>query len=95
MKSKTLSQKMEDLKEQGYTHNFSIKDEAIIDESKKSVEIDSLQIEDVYRFEGMTNPSDNSILYAVKTSSGIKGVLVDGYGVSSEISKALAKRLNR
>lgn len=42
---------------------------------------EDVKINNFYRFEGESDPSDNSILYAVETSSGEKGTLVDGYGI--------------
>ena len=41
-----------------------------------------------YRFEGESNPSDNSILYAIEANDGEKGTLVDGYGTSSDMHVA-------
>lgn len=41
----------------------------------------------------MTNPADNSILYAISTSDGQKGLRIDGYGVTgSKESKLLGKK---
>ena len=37
-----------------------------------------------YRFEGISNPDDMSILYAIETSDGRKGTLVDAYGFYSD-----------
>lgn len=37
-----------------------------------------------YRFEGESDPSDSSILYAIEASDGEKGTLVDGYGTESD-----------
>ena len=39
-----------------------------------------LEVVAFYRFEGDSNPDDNSILYAIETSDGRKGLLVDAYG---------------
>lgn len=33
-----------------------------------------------YRFEGASDPADNSILYAIETQDGNMGTLVDAYG---------------
>jgi len=94
--TKTLSQKINTLKEEGYTLDFNLDKDKITDLSgKKSYTPESFNVDKVYRFEGMSNPSDNSILYAITTSDGKKGVLVDGYGISGgQISKELNKKLN-
>lgn len=43
------------------------------------------RIEKIYRFEGMTNPEDEAILYSIVSTEGIpKGILVNGYGISSD-----------
>jgi hypothetical protein len=42
----------------------------------------------------MANPADNSILYAIKTSDGHKGMLVDGYGKSGgQVSEEMMNKL--
>ena len=38
------------------------------------------RVELEYRFEGMTNPSDMSIIYGVKAPDGAKGAVVVSYG---------------
>lgn len=37
-----------------------------------------------YRFEGISNPDDMSILYAVETCDGRRGTLVDAYGLYAD-----------
>lgn len=97
MNNKTLSQKINTLKEKGYTLDFNLEEDKITDlKNKQSYIPDDFNIDEHYRFEGMSNPADNSILYAITTSDGKKGVLVDGYGVSGgQISDELQKKLNR
>jgi hypothetical protein len=41
----------------------------------------NFQIDGFYRFEGMSAPDDNSIVYVIR---GISGVMVDAYGLYSE-----------
>jgi hypothetical protein len=36
------------------------------------------------RFEGVSDPDDMAILYAIETEGGIRGTLVDAYGVYAD-----------
>lgn len=93
----TLSQAMNKLKlEEGYEYDFNLMDEKIeIKATKEAFATHEFDVDKVLRFEGMTNPGDNSILYAISTESGKKGLLVDGYGISSgQVSKELLDKLN-
>ncbi|MFV8224409.1 phosphoribosylpyrophosphate synthetase [Christiangramia aquimixticola] len=93
----TLSQAINKLKlEEGYEHDFNLLDEKIELKSKEQTfGVEEFDVDKVLRFEGMSNPDDNAILYAITTSNNIKGVLVDGYGVTSgQISKKMMKKLD-
>ncbi len=47
---------------------------------------EDFKIVKVYRFEGASNPDDQSVLYAISSSKfEVKGVLVNGYGISADI----------
>jgi len=56
---------------------------------------DDFEIDKVFRFEGQTNPDDQSILYAISSPKfGTIGLLVNGYGISSdEILNRLISKL--
>ncbi len=42
-------------------------------------------IDNIFRFEGMTNPEDEAILYTLSSATlDLKGYLLNGYGVYSE-----------
>ena len=91
----TLSQAMNSLKEKGYKIEFSVSGNQIISEKDDlNLKPEDFDIDEVHRFEGMTNPGDMSILYAISSNTGKKGLLVDAYGTySNEISPELAKKL--
>lgn len=92
----TLSQRMNELKSEGYTMDFKLTETHLqTTDDKNSFGEDDFIVDKVYRFEGMSNPSDNSILYAITTTDGVKGTLVDGYGISGgQVSKKIREKLN-
>lgn len=66
---RSLSHCMEKLTNDGYTANFSVAEEKLQHvESGHSYEAEHVEIVDFYRFEGVSDPEDNSILYAILTS---------------------------
>lgn len=73
---------LEALKGKGYDHNLIISDgQLFVDEVKgQGFEPRECTVDEEYRFEGMTNPSDMSIIYAVSTPKSKKGTVVVGYG---------------
>jgi len=42
---------------------------------------EQFNVDEVYRFEANSSPDDSSVLYAISSYTGIKGTLVDAYGV--------------
>jgi hypothetical protein len=92
----TLSETINGLIKLGYTHDFNIKDECIVcHKANIALSPNDFQIDHVYRFEGDSDPEYQSILYAISSVKyGIKGVLVNGYGISSdETSSKLMEKL--
>ncbi|HLT73236.1 MAG TPA: hypothetical protein VKZ75_11325, partial [Cyclobacteriaceae bacterium] len=45
---------------------------------------EQFNVDEVYRFEHDSNPDDSAVVYAISSYSGIKGTLVDSYGVYAE-----------
>ena len=57
-------------------------------------DINDFEIVEFYRFEGDSDPSDEAVVYAIESTTGKKGVLVSGYGISAEgMSAEMAKKL--
>ena len=66
---------------QGFTEQFDTMDGKILGMSnKKEFSPSELKIVGDCRFEGMSNPADNMILYAITASDGTKGTMVDNVG---------------
>ena len=45
---------------------------------------DDVTIREYERFEGVSDPDDMAILYAIESSSGARGTLVDAFGVYAD-----------
>jgi len=71
--------------EDGYTEGFIWVDESFMksDRSKAYTPSD-LVIDEHYRFEGMTNPGDMSIVFALSANDGVKGYAISGYGPTAD-----------
>lgn len=82
----TLSETINGLMKLGYIHDFNISEECLVcHQTNITLSPNDFQIDKVYRFEGESNPEDQSILYAISSAKfDIKGVLVNGYGISSD-----------
>jgi len=81
----TITQTIDDLKRRGYTEDFSLNPDCITDPSKKiELHPENFTVEEYYRFEGASNPDDSSVIFAIKSNTGIKGILVDAYGMYAE-----------
>ena len=80
-----LAQAMQDLRKKGFTANFEFLDHVFTDvESKRTFTADQLAIVDHRRFEGMSDPDDMSVLYAIESNDGTKGVIVDAFGTYAD-----------
>ena len=91
----TLTEAMQSLKANGYSQDFNLHHEWIecppLDLRLKPEEF---HVDEVHRFEGMTSPDDSAILFAISSTRGVKGLLVDAYGVYSEsMSTEMIKKL--
>jgi hypothetical protein len=92
----TLSETINGLKKEGYTLDFNICEESVAcHQTNLILSPEDFEIDKVYRFEGESNPDDQSILYAISSPKfEVKGVLVNGYGISSDdVTNALIKKL--
>lgn len=79
---KTLASCINMLYKQGYTVQFKARDAGIQSLETEIIFLpEDVKINNFYRFEGESDPSDSSILYAIETKSGEKGTLTDGYGM--------------
>jgi hypothetical protein len=94
----TLSQTINGLKKEGYHLDFNLQQECLVcHQDNIALSPDDFEIDAVYRFEGDSNPDDESILYAISSRKyKVKGVLVNAYGIYSDgISATLVEKLQK
>lgn len=91
----TLSEAVNDLRKRGYTIDFNLEyDHIISHETPVSLMPNEFEIVEVYRFEGETNPSDESVVYALTSKHGEKGVLINGYGIYGDpVDEGMVEKL--
>lgn len=92
----SLSEATNDLKARGYTHDFNVKSDCIeCPALQLRLSPEKFTVDEFYRFEGMSSTDDNSIVFAITSDRGVKGVLVDAYGVyASNLNDAMVKKLS-
>jgi hypothetical protein len=73
---------MENLVRRGFIEHFGVRGDQLRGfESGKTFGPQDVIIREYERFEGVSDPDDMAILYALESSSGIHGTLVDAFGV--------------
>ncbi|HOY12498.1 MAG TPA: phosphoribosylpyrophosphate synthetase [Saprospiraceae bacterium] len=93
----TLSEAINDLTKLGYTYNFNIKSDCIeCAENNLQLQPDEFEIDEVFRFQEMSDVDNESILYAISsTENNLKGLLVNAYGIYADTaSTKLIAKLN-
>lgn len=72
--------------EKGYNHSYHFRNDKLVDnETGISYIPKEIYIVADHRYEGMSNPSDLSILYVLETQDGSKGTILMGYGPSANL----------
>lgn len=84
----TVSEAINDLFDRGYTIDFNIatdQDCLICNKAGLSLSPDEFQIDEVYRFEGQTDPGDEMVVFAISSKALlVGGLIVNAYGVYAD-----------
>lgn len=81
----TLTEAINIKQAEGYTFDFNLSSSTLqCRKLNKRFDSSEFTVDSFYRFEGDSNPDDSSILYAISTEYGLKGLLVDAYGAYSD-----------
>lgn len=93
----TLVDALDDLRKRGYDADLELQQNCLYCSNLDlRLNEEEFNIDEVYRFEGDSNPDDNAVIYALTSPTGVKGTIVDGYGASSEnISFEKANKLKK
>ncbi|MFZ0489282.1 MAG: phosphoribosylpyrophosphate synthetase [Salegentibacter sp.] len=96
----TVSEAINDLSRRGYTTNFSIlkdRDRLICGQTSIELTPEEFEIDEIYRFEGNTDPGDEMIVFAIASNQhDLKGVLVNAFGMYSDSNTSkITKRLTQ
>ncbi len=90
----TVSEAVNGLKKRGFEIDFNLEENCIVCHAGK-FNVDDFEIVEVHRFEGNSDPSDEAVVYAIQSITSMKGVLVNGYGISADaMSSDMAKKLS-
>ena len=91
----TVTEALKQLRDTGFTIDFNLEENCIQCVHGK-FNADEFEIVDVYRYEGNSDPGDEATVYAIESKSGLKGVLVAGYGAAADnLSTDILKKLQR
>ena len=91
----SLIDALDDLRKRGYEADFATQTVCLYcGDLDIRLDPEDFHVDEVYRFEENSNPDDNSVLYAISSSTGVKGTLVDGYGAYNDnLNFEMAKKL--
>jgi len=94
----TVSEALNKLSGRGYSRDFNINSNLqclVCNGIKESLSPDDFQIDEIYRFEGTTDPGDEMIVYAISSARyQLKGTLVNAYGLYADgATSALVEKL--
>lgn len=83
----TLTEAIDELRKKGFTIDFNLAENCIVCHAEKYDPAD-FAIVDVYRYEGDTDPADETAVYALASKDGKRGIMVTGYGAGVDAMSA-------
>lgn len=91
----TLVEAINDLKGRGYTQDLNLKPHCLTCGDEFDILTEQFEVDEMYRFEGDSNPDDSSILYAISSEHHeLKGILVFAHSIYADpLSPELIEKL--
>jgi len=74
----TVLEALDDLKQRRFYYDFNLNHQAITENPNH------YSVEHVYRYEGDSDPDEESLVYGIISDSGEKGILVADFSVNSD-----------
>lgn len=86
---RNLLEAVNGLRARGYNYDFHFEDACLhCSKISESFSAEDLKITEYYRFEGMSDPEDNTVIYAIESKNGHRGIIIDAYGAYSDEHKS-------
>jgi hypothetical protein len=91
--SMTTTETLDILRRRGFSGNLVAHPEGLrMVETGRTFPPNEIVIREYYRFEGESDPDDMAIVYAIEGPDGVRGVLVDAFGVYANPAVGAALR---
>jgi hypothetical protein len=88
----TMACAVDDLTRRGFTEDLRAVDGILRAATGEILQPRDLTIREIYRFEGVSDPDDMEVLYAIESAGGVRGTLADAFGVYADPATAVALR---
>jgi hypothetical protein len=81
----SLNEALDDLRTRGYEADFDFGKQSFClycEDLEMTLDPEDFHVDEVYRFHRNSRSDKNAILFAITSSSGVRGVLVDEFAVN-------------
>lgn len=94
----TVTEAVNDLAQRGYTTDFEIlsgDDCLLCNKTGTQLSPEDFEIDEIYRFEGSTDPGDEMIVFAISSRKNeMKGLVINAYGMYADaMNSKIVERL--
>ena len=74
------------LRERGFDAEFKFDGKQLLSiETNHKYPAEALEIVEYHRFEGMSNPADSSVIFAIETNTNEKGTVIMSYSTDADM----------
>ena len=81
---KSIANAVEDLTRRGFTEQFQVVEGQLRAlGTGKTLKSEDIVIREYHRFEGVSDPDDMAVVYAIESKDGVRGTLADAFGTYS------------